>query len=224
MYTQCNHCKAIFLVDMKEVTSTKGQLRCGECMKSFNAVDSLSTTMPEKFKDPNPYLSVEERIHLNSIDDWQSIETNTKTNFDKAKTLFSASNLFLVSLFLLTFLLAAQILYNNPSIYSDNIAERAPEKIEMLNYNIFAHPNEAGVLLISGSMKNNAKHAQPYPSLEVSLTDTQSNLVALSRFSPQDYLSHDTHLALLPVATPVDLRLKIKDPGSNATQFKFSFK
>ena len=217
MYTQCNHCKAIFLVDMKEVTSTKGKLRCGECLNIFNAVDTLSTSMPKKFQDTrsNGLKEHKSQIKTSSPNSFSS-ENKSATN--------SSSNLFLVSLFLLTFLLTAQILYQNPSLYSENIPERLPEKVEMLNYNIFAHPNEPDVLLISGTIQNNAEHPQPYPSLEIALSDKKDKLVAFSRFSPEEYLSQNTHLSLLPVATPIDLRLKIKDPGSNATQFKFSFK
>jgi len=218
MYTQCNHCKAIFLVDMKEVTSTKGQLRCGECLNTFNAVDTLSTSMPEKFQSTNS------ESHEESKNQIKTSSTNIFSSKNKSAKNNSA-NLFLASLFLLTFLLAAQVLYQNPSLYSENIPERLPEKVEMLNYNVFAHPNEAGVLLISGSIKNNAEHAQPYPSLEVSLTDAQSNLVGFSRFPPEEYLSNTTtNTTLFPISTPVSLRLKIKDPGSAATQFKFSFK
>lgn len=217
MYTQCNHCKAIFLVDMKEVTSKKGQLRCGECLNTFNAVDTLSTSMPEKFQSTNS------ESHEKSKNQIKTSSTNIFSSKNKSAKNNSA-NLFLASLFLLTFLLAAQVLYQNPSLYSENIPERLPEKVEMLNYNIFAHPSESGVLLISGTIQNNAKHSQPYPSLEIALSDEKEKLVAFSRFAPKEYLSHDTHLTLFPVATAIDLRLKIKDPGSNATQFKFSFK
>jgi len=226
MYTQCNHCKAIFRVDMKDVTSSQGKLRCGECLNIFNGVESLSTAIPEKFQISSAQYSDKESVHTNSIDDSHSTKNRPNDNRpEKSNTQSRSANLYLASLFLLTFLLAAQVLYHNPSLYSDNIPTRLPDKVEMLNYNVFAHPNEAGVLLISGSMKNNAKHAQPYPSLEVSLTDAQSNLLGFSRFSPQEYLSNTiTSSALLPIETPVSLRLKIKDPGSAATQFKFSFK
>ncbi len=51
MYTQCEQCKAIFRVNMREVTVAKGQLRCGECNAIFNATKSLSTTMPASFEE-----------------------------------------------------------------------------------------------------------------------------------------------------------------------------
>lgn len=48
MYTQCNHCKAIFRVTMKELTTAQGLLRCGECDNIFDAMKTLSTTLPEE--------------------------------------------------------------------------------------------------------------------------------------------------------------------------------
>ncbi|WP_308873456.1 MJ0042-type zinc finger domain-containing protein [Thiothrix subterranea] len=48
MYTQCNHCNAIFRVTMKELTAAQGLLRCGECDNIFDAMKSLSQTLPEE--------------------------------------------------------------------------------------------------------------------------------------------------------------------------------
>ncbi|QTR48893.1 MJ0042-type zinc finger domain-containing protein [Candidatus Thiothrix anitrata] len=48
MYTQCSHCKAIFRVTMKELTAAQRLLRCGECDTIFDAMKSLSTTLPEE--------------------------------------------------------------------------------------------------------------------------------------------------------------------------------
>jgi len=48
MYTQCSNCGAVFRVNMKELTVAQGKLRCGECDDVFNAMDTLSTTLPKK--------------------------------------------------------------------------------------------------------------------------------------------------------------------------------
>lgn len=47
MYTQCKHCKAIFRVGMKDLTTAQGLLRCGECDNIFDAMETLSTTLPD---------------------------------------------------------------------------------------------------------------------------------------------------------------------------------
>lgn len=48
MYTQCSHCNAIFRVTMKELTAAQGLLRCGECDAIFDAMKTLSATLPEE--------------------------------------------------------------------------------------------------------------------------------------------------------------------------------
>lgn len=222
MYTQCTHCKAVFHVDMKDVTTAQGILRCGECLNTFNAVGSLSTSKPDKPSFSKGAHSEEEVEDISALDDWQSHSTALETNDKKAITEKSGT-LFLASLFLLTFLLVAQVLYQNPSLFSDSPPKREADQIEMLNYNVFAHPTKADVLLISGAIQNNAKHAQPFPTLEISLTDNQSNIIGLSRFTPKEYLPKITQKNLMPVATPINLKLKIKDPGNKATHFKFNF-
>jgi len=208
---------------MKDITTSQGELKCSECLNVFNAVESLSTSKPEKPLFSSNTYNKEEVESIAAIDDWQSHSTPLKTKAKKDTT-DKSGTIFLVSLFLLTFLLLAQILYQNPSIYTDAPPKRDAEKIEMLNYNVFAHPTESGVLLISGAIQNNAEHAQPFPTLEISLTDKQSNIIGLSRFAPKEYLPSITKINLMPVATPVSLSLKIKDPGNNATHFKFGFK
>ena len=50
MFTQCTKCKAIFRVNLREVTIAKGKLRCGECYAVFDATKTLSTTMPAPFQ------------------------------------------------------------------------------------------------------------------------------------------------------------------------------
>jgi len=93
----------------------------------------------------------------------------------------------------------------------------------MLNHNVFAHPIEKEVLLISASIENTADFDQPFPILEVRLTNSQSELVALRRFSPEEYLDKFTAATLLRRKQATSIKLKIKDPGSQATRFQFDF-
>jgi predicted Zn finger-like uncharacterized protein len=235
MYTQCQHCKAIFEVSMREVTIAAGKLRCGECNEVFDAMLTLSTTLPEPFSagtdtsatasDPNqtkqtlsindaksqrPEISQATGIKENVKDIAQDINKSIDRKWVKPIALS------------LAILLFAQVLYNNRQYFSRAPAHE-PDKIEMLSNNVFAHPNETGVLLISASIQNHAKHAQPYPILEVRLTDSNNNLVALRRFKPSEYLETYHKKMLLETNKPTNLKLKIKDPGDRATRFQFKF-
>jgi len=236
MYTQCDHCKAIFEVSMREVTVAAGKLRCGECNAVFDAMASLSTTMPEPFsatsnKSPdtdspeaetnapaqkNQASRNQKDTHRPEIEkpDLKEKVKDASENLD-SKWL----NIIAMSLAILLF---AQVLYNNRQFIT-NTPVHAPEQIEMLNNNVFAHPNEEGILLISASIENHAKHAQPYPVLEVSLTNADSRLVALRRFKPSEYLENYNKKMLLETNKPTNLKLKIVDPGNDATRFKFKF-
>jgi hypothetical protein len=102
-------------------------------------------------------------------------------------------------------------------------SEYQSDKIQMLNHNVFAHPIDPGVLLISASIENRADHDQPYPILEVRLTNSKSEVVALRRFTPDEYLDNYSKGLLIKKNQISSLKLKIKDPGNQATRFQFDF-
>jgi len=223
MYTQCDHCKAIFEVSMREVTVSSGQLRCGECNEVFDAMASLSTTIPTPFGEKTK-TKIDKAAQTKTTiqDDRPDISKPSLTDFVKnTEENIDRKWLKLIALSLASLLLA-QVLYNNRHFFS-NKPNHAPDKIEMLNNNVFAHPNEEGVLLISASIENHAEHDQPYPILEVRLTDADAKLIALRRFEPSEYLEHYNNKMLLEVNKPTNLKLKISDPGNDATRFQFKF-
>lgn len=243
MYTQCEHCKAIFRVSMREITVAKGMLRCGECQQVFNATNSLSTQVPEAYQAPETIEEATDQPEDINTGDYQpasfsvkNIEEESKQqkqvhhdktgkeqlSVEKGKTKKLKNVLLMSLLVLLLALLIAQLLYHYRSFFTGE-PQHQPEKIQMLNHNVFAHPNEAGVLLISGSFENTAEKAQPYPILEVKLTNSQSQVVALRRFKPEEYLEKYNPDQLLPVKQSTRLKLKIKDPGNKATRFQFNF-
>jgi len=226
MYTQCENCKAIFHVNMREVTIAKGKLRCGECNEVFNATKTLSTTIPKTYdeleREKNITLQSEEEV-IDPRDDDRMIHEKPSVKTVKKKK--KSTNKFIwltASVVLLSALLLAQVLYNYRHLFLDAPIHN-PEKIQMLNHNVFAHPNESGALLISALIENTANKAQPYPVLELRLENAQSKLVAFRRFLPKEYLKNHSEGLLIPSKKPISLKLKIKDPGKDATRFQFKF-
>lgn len=234
MYTQCDKCKAIFEVSMREVTVASGKLRCGECNAVFDVMATLSTTMPEPYSEASNKASStkteEDATHANVTISGHSDSTNQQSarpEFENSrfKTLtreIKNSKWLNTIAFSLAALLLAQVLYSNRHYFS-NAPIHAPDQIQMISNNVFAHPNEEGVLLISASIENIAEKIQYYPILEVSLTDSKSNLVALRRFEPSEYLEDYNKKLHLDIKKPVNLKLKIADPGNDAVHFKFDF-
>lgn len=46
MYTQCPQCQAIFQVTAEHLKAAAGDVRCGQCLTVFNALDRLSEALP----------------------------------------------------------------------------------------------------------------------------------------------------------------------------------
>ena len=293
MFTQCEHCQAIFRVSMREVTVAKGLLRCGECKEVFDSSKSLSTSMQEPFKEASidelkksENLSPEALKTVLALDDWQTvqaadIETTNETlsnnrdtqkkrennisldgsdaqdeyksrnasgysvnagaldsgitldsgikgvehnseQKDKSHKQSKNNQWFKIAAGLLTLLLIFQIAFNYRHLFLSSV-RYAPEKIQMLNHNVFAHPIETGVLLISASIENTAEFDQPFPTLEVRLTNSKNEVVALRRFKAEEYLDNFQQGVLLPKNKATSLKLKIQDPGNQATRFQFNF-
>ena len=210
MFTQCAHCGAVFRVRMKELTVAQGQLRCGECDGIFNAMDTLTTTLPKK-----------KILDAQTIDE-DDIDPDVLTPQYTRGASKTVNRLRILVIFALLSLLIIQFLYTKKYWFTKEL-KRNPEQVQMISRNIISHPNDTGVLLISASIENKAKHAQPYPYVEVTLLDDKENTIALRRFKPVEYLQYYSENGVFFPNKEVMLQLKIADPGEKATRFNFKF-
>ena len=82
------------------------------------------------------------------------------------------------------------------------------------------HPDVPGALLISATLRNRAPWTQPYPPLEVSLSDLSGKPVALRVFAPDAYLGSRALAARgLPADASAAISLEVRDPGRQAVAF-----
>ena len=102
--------------------------------------------------------------------------------------------------------------------------QRDVTQIELLSRRISSHAQIENALMITGRMINQAPFAQPYPALELRLSDLQGRVVAARRFSPEEYLQPglDPNGRMAP-DQPVVLGLEVLDPGGHAMTFEFEF-
>lgn len=244
---------------MKELTSAQGLLRCGECGSTFDAMKSLSTTLPEdrKFikKEENsvtvPDLEIskkqvkKEKIYLTPL---AKARTELKKEIPdtayklKRKHKTHSTKFLLIALISLSLLLLAQILYKQKDWLAEHPVtsgvtrafckvtgckidkKRAISKIEMINRNIYSHPNQPNALVVSASLENKADFDQPFPLIEISLLDSKSHIIALRRFTPKEYLRDKYQPDVLMLSNkPVEFKVHIADPGKDAVRFQFKF-
>ncbi|MEM9304027.1 MAG: DUF3426 domain-containing protein [Pseudomonadota bacterium] len=96
--------------------------------------------------------------------------------------------------------------------------------IRLASRDIRPHPSVEGALIVNATLHNQAEFRQPYPSVQIRLSDLQGNPVAARRFAPEDYLERPG-LALdgMPPRTMVPLVFEVVDPGDDAVAFEFDF-
>jgi len=251
MYTQCSHCKAVFRVTMKELTAAQGLLRCGECDTIFDAMKALSTTLPEerKFIDgkmtnpqtPGNHKPADTTIRGLPANHTRTTGTQDHTHKGKNKPASRSRKFLWLSLAALAILLLLQLLYTSRAWFmeqpltakiSQNICTfigcemttpRNVQKIRVLSRSVYSHPNLPSLLIISSSIQNNAPFDQPYPLLEISFLNSDSEIVALRRFTPEEYMSKEKAGELMRSGTPEEFSVHIADPGKEAVNFQFRF-
>ena len=100
---------------------------------------------------------------------------------------------------------------------------RDVSKIRVLSRSVYSHPNAPKLLIISSSIQNDAPFEQPFPLLEISFLNSASEVIALRRFTPQDYIGQDSNNKLMQPGVPSDFSVNISDPGQEAVNFQFRF-
>ncbi len=235
---------------MKELTAAQGLLRCGECDTIFDAMKALSTTLPEErdLADADLQLSQEEAqnrppdTRIRVLPDNPTKPAKIRNRPSKVTEAAQRSRKFLIlSLIALALLLLLQLLYSSrhwlaeqplTSGLSHKICKvigceiKAPRdvtKIKMLSHSVYSHPNLPELLIISAAIQNNAPFEQPYPLLEISFLNSNSEVVALRRFSASEYVGEERAATLMSIGLPEEFSVNIADPGTEAVRFQFRF-
>lgn len=96
--------------------------------------------------------------------------------------------------------------------------------IKILNRNIYTHPNVENALMITLSFVSESEISQPFPLLEIALLNIQGEIVAIRRFSPEDYLVNKSLAStLMQFNQPVGARLEVFDPGNTVITYEIEF-
>lgn len=101
--------------------------------------------------------------------------------------------------------------------------KRDLSKIELVDNMMQSHPRYKNSLLITATLINRADYVQPYPIVEITMTNLQQKVVARRTFRPEEYLVGDTAEMGFTPNIEVALMLEVADPGNNAVGFKFDF-
>jgi hypothetical protein len=96
-------------------------------------------------------------------------------------------------------------------------------RIELTEHLMQFHPNYEQSLLINATLANRADFDQPYPLVEIVMTDIEQRVVAQRRFTPEQYLHNYRRGDSFRANSEVPLQLEVLDPGNDAVGFEFRF-
>lgn len=98
-----------------------------------------------------------------------------------------------------------------------------PSTLHILTRDVRPHPSTPEALIISASFRNDARWAQLWPQLELTLSDINGQPIAHRRFAPAEYLGHLHEAPLIQPGQSASIALEVRDPGKQAVAFEFSF-
>lgn len=91
---------------------------------------------------------------------------------------------------------------------------------ELIASSVAMHPKYANALRIQVSMVNRTEMEQPYPLLEVSLTDIDGGLLARRIFTPKQYLETSPTTAGMPPNVALDAVLDVTNVDMRAVGYE----
>jgi hypothetical protein len=102
---------------------------------------------------------------------------------------------------------------------------RDPEAFTMLSRDVRPHPSAAGTLQIDASFRNDARWAQAWPRLVVSLSDIDGRVLGTRAFTAHEYLGDvsSTQTTLGPGQTAA-ISLSVVEPAPGVVAFSFEFR
>ncbi len=109
------------------------------------------------------------------------------------------------------------------ALHCDLPAWREPKAFAMLARSVT--PAGDGVLLAQASFRNDARWAQPWPTVVLSLSDANGRVLGAREFGPRDYLdgNADAGAALAP-GQVAQIALRLHEPAGGVDAFNYEFR
>lgn len=99
-----------------------------------------------------------------------------------------------------------------------------PEAFTMLSRDVRPHPRAPGTLRIDASFRNDARWAQAWPQLIVSLSDVDGRVVGTRAFTAREYLGAAPTQNVLAPGQTAAIQLDVIEPAPGIVAFSFDFR
>jgi predicted Zn finger-like uncharacterized protein len=249
MYTRCPWCQTIFNLTPAQLAVCQGRVRCGHCSKLFQADQHLIKPLPRTPAKPadekRPAAEQPSRTAAPSAKPRarlpEPIPLISELSYHETQPLRATRTGFWIAGSVAWILvLSGQLLFFYPSDIAPPEAPWRPavtrlcetlgcslaarqnmNLIELVETQVAPHPQYDKALRIRATLVNRATAVQPYPLVEVSLTNINGLTIARRGFTPAEYLQNPA-LARdgMPSHVAVAAQLDITHPDRRALGYE----
>lgn len=93
--------------------------------------------------------------------------------------------------------------------------------VELTDTRVAPHPKFDKALSVRATLINRAKFTQPFPLMEITLTDTEGKVLARKRFNATEYMKNETQISLgLAPNVAHKAQLEITSPKTSADGYE----
>jgi len=208
MYTRCPQCRTVFRITPAQLEARHGLVRCGVCAAAFQAEQTLLDTLPAAGAAATPTPDIAPTEPMENVptavpDDGLPLMNDLPLAHRRRRL---PTALWFLGGVLLLVLLAAQAGY----FYAPQLARDARLRpwlvlycerlgcdvqpppgrlpIDLVETAVEPHPEYQNALRLHAVLVNRAERAQPWPLMEVSLTDSEGKVLARRHFTAAQYL------------------------------------
>jgi hypothetical protein len=103
-------------------------------------------------------------------------------------------------------------------------AWREPAAFTLLQRDVRPAPSRPGVLHVAASFRNDARWAQAWPTLLLTLSDADGRAVGFRAFTPAEYLGTAPAQSTLASGGSATVALDVVEPGPGVVAFTFDFR
>ena len=243
MITTCPGCRTAFRVTQEQLAAREGRVRCGKCATIFDAREVLQTRLaefaPESGDQPDDQLPYTKAVAFPEPKPVTPYETDPaflvaepERPGRRAGWVAGSTLLVLALMTQIAFHYRVEIALLFPemrpalaelcaSLACDVPLPRRSELISIESSDLQADPANPSVMVLSATLRNRAAFAQSYPSLELTLTDSQDQPLARRVLAVQDYLERSTSVeAGFPGNSELPVKVYMEASSLKATGYR----
>ncbi len=110
------------------------------------------------------------------------------------------------------------------ALFCDLPPWREPAAFSLLQRDVRQHPSIPGVLRVSATFRNDARWSQPWPRLQLTLSDVNGRRAGERSFRAEEYLGGPPNQAELASGESATIAMDLHEPAARIVAYDFKFR